>query len=226
MDFTPISRSNALHRTPPSSRHSTIEDPTTARPVRTYPSQREPSERSSVGLTYTLNDYPENEFEPLDPMPNVNYNIRARQVQRPRVTNELGSPILPPTLPSPTLPSPTLPSPTLPSPTLPFHISAAIPSILTSAAIPPTITFNSTLDLLLQALQSISQPTFTSTDTSATITHQRIQQLESRARSLRTIFEKIHLSESRHWQKWQKNLQNFITIFRIPNILSDTYEEL
>src|SRR5450755_2542017 len=109
MDYTPIFRSNALHRISLSSRHSITENPTTAKPIRTYPSQSKLSERSSVGLTYTLNDYPEDEFEPLDPIPNVNYNIRVRQAQRPRVTNELGSPILPPTLP---------------------------PSILTSAAIP------------------------------------------------------------------------------------------
>jgi hypothetical protein len=173
MDFTPISRSNALHRTLPSSKHSITEDSITARQVRTHLSHRNTSsERSTVD-----NDYPENEFEPRNLMPNVNHNIRAKQAQRPRVINELGNPI-----------------------------QLTLPSIPTSAAIPPTTTTsNPTLNLLLQALQSISQPTPTSTstatDTSAIITHQRIQQLESRAKSLYTTFEKIHLSESRHWPK-------------------------
>jgi hypothetical protein len=192
MDFTPISRSNALHRTPPSLKHSITENPTTARQVRTHPSHRNTSsERSTVD-----NDYPENEFEPRNPIPNINYNIRARQAQRPRVTNELKNPIQPPT-------STTLP--------------------------PSTTTSNPTLNLLRQVLQSISQSTPTSTstatDTNVTITHQRIQQLESRVKSFRTTFEKIYLFESRYWPKWQKNLQDFIITLRMPNILSNTYEE-
>jgi hypothetical protein len=154
IDYTPISKSNALHRTPPASKPSTTEDPITARPIRTHPSYRDTSsERSSVGLTYTPNDYTEDEFEPLDPIWNVNSNIRTKQAQRPRAINELGNLIL-----------------LFIFTTFQPYTSAIIPPIPTSAAILPITTSNPNLNFLLQALQSISQPIFTSTSTDTNTT--------------------------------------------------------